>query len=371
MIDNIEIKNEDYSVIEDVLNQHNCHNVFLVCDNSLKYLKINKYLNSLFIENGKKAVFFSDFTPNPLYKSVESGVQLFNEKHCDSIFAVGGGSAIDVAKCIRIYCNMDHFKCYLDQKIISNDIFLMVMPTTAGTGSEATKFAVIYLNGEKISVSESGCLPDAVVFDPSVLDTLPLYQKKATMMDALCHSIESCLSVNSSDQSKQYAYEAIRIIVRNADNYLSNNSVVNADMLKASNLAGKAINITQTTAGHAMAYKLTTLYGIAHGHAVALCVSALLPFMVKKLTSCIEIRDREYLLTTLNDISSSFGCGNINEFIECFTNFVQNMEFDIPVPDTADFNILVHSVNHTRMKNFPLDLTEKDIDMLYHNILKT
>ena len=84
---------------------------------------------------------------------------------------------------------MDSSRNYLEQPIVPNDVKLLAIPTTAGTGSEATRYAVIYYNGVKQSVADESCIPSAVLMDSSVLKTLPLYQKKSTMLDALCHAL--------------------------------------------------------------------------------------------------------------------------------------------------------------------------------------
>lgn len=107
---------------------------------------------------------------------------------------------------------------------------------------------------------------------PGALKTLPAYQRKSTMLDALCHAVESFWSVHATAESKAYSRDALKMIRRYAEDYLANCDEGNAGMLLAANTAGKAINLTQTTAGHAMCYKLTSLYGLAHGHAAALCV---------------------------------------------------------------------------------------------------
>lgn len=78
-------------------------------------------------------------------ESIVNGVALFREENCEIIIAVGGGSAMDVAKCIKLYSNVDSKINYLEQKIIPNDIKLLAIPTTSGSGSEATRFAVILL----------------------------------------------------------------------------------------------------------------------------------------------------------------------------------------------------------------------------------
>ena len=153
-------------------------------------------------EQGLNVIHFMDYQPNPLYENVLEGVGSFRSHHCDAIVAVGGGSALDVAKCIKLYSTLEgdgEEGSFLKQPLIPNEIPFLAMPTTAGTGSEATRFAVIYFEGNKQSVSGESCIPETVLLDPAVLETLPLYQKKVTMMDALCHAIESFWSVNSTE----------------------------------------------------------------------------------------------------------------------------------------------------------------------------
>lgn len=339
--------------------------VLLVCDSSIQFLKINEYFN------GKgNIVRFSDFVPNPLYESVVEGVDIFHKENCDTIVAVGGGSAMDVAKCIKLYSNMYREENYLKQKIVPNDVPLIAVPTTAGTGSEATRYAVIYYEGEKQSIADYSCIPSVVLFDTSVLETLPLYQKKATLMDAMCHSIESFWSVNSTDESKGYSKEALSLIVNNYKDYLAGDNSKNELMLKASHIAGKAINITQTTAGHAMSYKLTSLFRIAHGHAAALCIKGIWPFMVKHTGNCIDVRGEEYLKNTFDEIADAMGCSCVEEAIDKFRNMVDELELTIPENVTdKDYEVLKNSVNPVRLKNNPVALSVEDIDVIYHDIL--
>lgn len=115
---------------------------FLVRGRSYDHLEIKEFFD-LFPH-----VEFSDFTPNPLYEQVCKGVELFNQECCEMIVAVGGGSAIDVAKCIKLFYKMDSSVNYLKQEIFDSDIPLIAVPTTAGTGSESTCHAVIYYRGK-------------------------------------------------------------------------------------------------------------------------------------------------------------------------------------------------------------------------------
>ncbi len=359
----------NYSALDKYITEKGCKSIMLVCDESLRFLKIKDYFAGLSERLNISLTYFSNFKPNPLYESVVEGVRLFKEKECDTIIAVGGGSAMDVAKCIKLYSNMNDDENYLKQKIVPNEIPLLAVPTTAGTGSEATRYAVIYYNGEKQSVADYSCIPSVVLMDPSVLKTLPEYQKKSTMLDALCHAIESLWSVNSTEESRIYSKTAIEMILANKDAYLANEESGNAAMLKAANIAGKAINITQTTAGHAMCYKLTSLYGIAHGHAAALCVCRLFPFMVMHTDKCIDPRGEDFLKDIFAQIASAMGCENADQACMKFSDIFDSLGLSVPKAEEKDFDILKNSVNPTRLKNNPVGLEIDDIDMLYHEIL--
>lgn len=359
----------NYAALDKYIIDSGCKSIMLVCDESLKFLNIKNYFGTFEDRLNVMLIRFSNFKPNPLYESVVEGVRLFHENSCEMIITVGGGSAMDVAKCIKLYSNMDSSENYLKQKIVPNDIPLIAVPTTAGTGSEATRYAVIYYNGEKQSVSDVSCIPSVVLMDPSVLKTLPEYQKKSTMLDALCHAIESFWSVNSTKESREFSKTAIQLILKNKDAYLANEETGNAEMLKAANIAGKAINITQTTAGHAMCYKLTSLYGIAHGHAAALCVSKLFPFMISHTKQCIDPRGEDFLKTIFGEIAGVMGCENADMAVLRFDEILSKLELSVPAAEEKDFEILKNSVNPTRLKNNPVCLEIDDIDMLYHQIL--
>lgn len=145
---------EQYDELDQYFQENQVKKILLVCGEFIKQLKIVEYFKHLEQRLGIKVIQFSEFKPNPLYESVVKGVEKFHKENCDMIIAVGGGSAIDVAKCIKLYSNMDTSINYLQQKIVSNSIKLLALPTTAGTGSEATRFAVIYYGGEKQSISD-------------------------------------------------------------------------------------------------------------------------------------------------------------------------------------------------------------------------
>lgn len=358
-----------YSELTSYIQESQISKAMVVCDGSLRYLRVSEYLAEIERKSGIHLIYFSDFKPNPLYESVVCGVEQFRRSNCDSIIAVGGGSAIDVAKCIKLYSNMDSNKCCFHQEIIPNDIKLLAIPTTAGTGSESTRFAVIYYNNEKQSIAHDSCLPDAFMLDPSVLKSLPDYQKKSAALDAFCHGIESFWSVNSTEESRKYSEESIKMICASLEGYLSNEEKYNSSMLHAAHLAGKAINITETTAGHAMCYKLTSLYGIAHGHGAALCVSKLWPFMIEHIDRCTDPRGSKHLSEIFSEIACAMGCASAIEAAEKFRKILYDMKLDVPVLKDNDIEILTKSVNSVRLKNNPVSLTAEMIACLYRQIL--
>ena len=344
--------------------------VMLVCDSSIAFLEA---FNDKLSRTETPMVRFSDFQPNPLYSSVTAGVKLLREEGCDSIMAVGGGSAMDVAKCIKLYadCPGDGEQGeWLKGKAVPADLPFLAMPTTAGTGSEATRYAVVYFDGAKQSITHEGFIPDTVLMDPDALKTLPLYQKKATMCDALCHAVESFWSVNSTEESKAFSREAIKEVIANMEGYLANTPEGRAGMLMAANVAGRAINITQTTAGHAMCYKITSLFGCAHGHAAMLCDRILFPWMIENTDKCIDPRGEEYLKAALDELGKALGGRDAKEGADILEKIFEKLAFEIPAADSKQIEKLTAGVNPDRLKNHPIQLDKESISGLYEKILK-
>lgn len=331
------------------IQDNNFRNCFVVCSHSFYGSDIHKILEDAVA----RIVYFDDYCPNPKYESVIKGLELFNHNNCDSIIAIGGGSAIDVAKCIKNESGKDSLK-------------LLASPTTAGTGSESTKFAVIYKDGKKTSVENECLLPDAVLFYEKMLKTLPLRQKKATALDAFSHSIESMWSINSTEESMELSKKAILLLQKNMDRYFCGDEGTYKEMFEAANLAGRAINITKTTAGHAMCYKLTSLYGVPHGQAAMIVNSELLPYMVENIDSCVDKRGKEYLLGVFKDIGKLIADDSFS-FFRLLLSKTQMYDFDINIDDLDE---LVDSVNIERLSNNPVKLSKDDIREIYLRIIR-
>ena len=346
--------------IGEILHTLDCRKFLLVCGGSFRRLPIAGYFETLDIPY----VTFTDFTPNPQYDEVCRGVEVYRANGCDAIVAIGGGSAMDVAKCIKLYAPMMDDVCYLEQPYVDTGIPLIALPTTAGTGSESTRFAVIYHHGEKQSVHHDSILPDYAVLEPAVLYTLPDYQRKCTMMDALGQAIESYWSVAATEESRKLAAEAIRGIMRHWREYIFGEDAVAAmEILRASNLAGQAIHITTTTAPHAMSYKLTTFYGLPHGHAVALC----LPRVWEYMLTCADAS----LTAVLDEIAACMGVASSQEAVALLDAMMGEMELGCPVAECRDEEIarLVAGVNVERLGNHPVPLSAEALRGLYEQIV--
>ena len=359
-----------------ILQHVGCERLFLVIDASYPFLNIKDTIEALPVVEKVK---FSDFTPNPLYEQVGQGIDLFKSSGCDAILAVGGGSAIDVAKCIKLAVLAEEGKAALIPPLVSqrlpidgSRIPFIAIPTTAGTGSESTHNAVMYYEGAKQTVTNDGILPDFAVLEPSVLKTLPLYQKKCTMMDALCQGIESWWSVNSTDESKEYSRKAVELVMAHWRKYIfENDDEAAAQIMLAANYSGRAINIAQTTAAHAMSYKITSLYKLPHGHAVAVCLPEIWVYMLDNLEKCTDYRGIAYVKDTFQLIAEVFGEDIPLNAIAKFRDIMIALGLERPISEQyeTDIVLLKRSVNPVRLKNNPISIDESDADYLYRLII--
>lgn len=365
--------------LPEILKEIGCKRLFLVVDSSYPFLNIKDAIEALPV---MEMVTFSNFTPNPLYEQVCEGVEMLKASQCEAILAVGGGSAIDVAKCIKLAVLAKEGNAAIIPPLVSqrlpidgNKILFVAIPTTAGTGSESTHNAVMYYEGSKQTVTNDGILPDYAILEPTVLKTLPLYQKKCTMMDALCQGIESWWSVNSTDESKEYSKAAVELIMAHWRQYIFDNDDDAAKVIMlAANYGGRAINIAQTTAAHAMSYKITSLYNLPHGHAVALCLPEIWDYMIGHTNNCIDIRGERYVRDVFESISRSVGASSTEEAIRIIRNMMAEMGLGFPsfVNDAeAELELLCKSVNPIRLKNNPIRLDYNSIYSFYYRIVTT
>ena len=293
-------------------------------------------------------IHYSNIKPNPKYEQIQDAIDKFKGTKFDAIIAFGGGSVIDFAKAFRFYSN------------IKTPLF--AIPTTAGTGSEATQFAVVYINGIKNSLDDPTILPDYAILDSQFTEKAPQYIKACSAIDAYCQAMESYWSVRSTKESLKYAKQAIMLINDSIEKFVLLSDMNAAEkMMLASHLSGMAINISRTTAAHALSYTITTQYGIPHGHAVALSMPDLVHanFNVSE-SNCRDSRGVSFVRAKLNDILYMIGIKTPDEFTEYWHKLMDKlgMEWRIDKLGIRNTQNIINGVNKARLANNPVDIMD-------------
>ena len=320
---------------------------------------------------------FFGFDVNPQIADLVKGVKKFKEKPYDCIIAIGGGSVLDMAKLISVFAYQEHSiqDVLKDNSTINNQKTpLLAIPTTSGTGAEATAFSVLYVNKKKYSVASKTMLPNFVYLSSSFSLTANKYLTACTGADAFCQAVESIWSINSNPESLEYALKSIDLAWNNMANAVNNNAEAKALMLEASFLAGKAINISKTTAPHAISYAFTSYYGIPHGHAVSLSLAHFFEFNCRiSHADCNDKRGRDNVLNRLQMILNILGSSEStikNDLISFFKAIGLENKISSLIDD---FNpeLITKNVNIQRLENNPRKIVSKDlhdfIDQLEQN----
>jgi alcohol dehydrogenase len=356
--------------IKEILQQLKAQNIFLVTGkNSYKLSGAEAGLADILKDY--QVIRFDDFVTNPKLEDVEIGVDMFKRDNFDVVVAIGGGSAIDIAKLINIFAaNSQSPADYIKgvAKIELPGKPLVAIPTTSGTGSEATHFAVVYIDKTKYSVADDSLIPSYAIIDPELTFTSSPSLTAATGMDALAQAIEAYWSVKSDDLSKKYAAEAIPLAFNNLAAAVDNPNLENRSaMSKASNLAGKAINISKTTAPHAISYALTSNFGVPHGHAVGVFLPGLLAYNSE--VGDDDIFDRRglgYVRQTMKEIFSFLEAENAdgarNKLIDLMKKIgLETRLGHLGLKPDEDVELIVSNVNLERASNNPRALTNSFI----------
>jgi alcohol dehydrogenase class IV len=345
-----------------ILNKYNTESIFLVHGKKSYVLSgAESVFSSFFNQQSCQLTEYTDFSVNPKMEDVEQGVKLFQSKPHSLIIGVGGGSTLDIAKLIRF------FSAYAGNPI--SEIYekkaelkpLLLFPTTAGTGSETTHFAVCYINKKKYSVSHGDIFPTASFVDYRFTVNNPPYLSACAGFDALAHAIESYWSVKSTEESRKYAKEAITILYPALLCVHKPSSAIRERVSYGAHLAGKAINISMTTAAHAYSYGITMYLGIPHGHAV----SCGLPYFFEKNMGVADeicndprgvyfVKERMYELCSLLNIPAGKTKLKLTEYIQKLFNHIQ-----ITFPKNTIWHRILDSVNLDRLYNNPVKIIKK------------
>lgn len=350
---------KDYCEIDRIFAKLGVKKPFLCCGKSFQKSSAFEYIKKF------NPIIFDNIRPNPRFEDMITASELFRAEQCDFMICAGGGSPMDSAKMIRLMTTNDVSSC-LSQPMENNNIKALFIPTTAGTGSEATKTSVFYLNEvEKTSIANYDFIPDYVIFDETLLETLPDYQRKCTCLDGLCHAVESYWSTKATDESKQYAAKAITLFFENKDSYMKNEPHGNRGMLMASYFGGKAINLTGTTAGHAMCYNITMNCGTAHGHSVASGLAKIWEYMLASGNAVNDSRGSDYVAETLSELDDLMG-GNA---LQTFSELLEEFGLESPCADEQLIPVFASKVPEKKLLTNPIHLTTQDVENIYRNIL--
>lgn len=220
---------------------------------------------------GLETVLFDKILAEPDLKLVDGAAELCRAEGCDCVLAIGGGSVIDTSKLIAMLATNEG--CCEDyqlnrRKVTAEPLFYMAMPTTCGTGAEATKVAVVFneREGWKKAVYDNSMIADVVVLDPIAISALPTKIAVFTGMDAIVHAMESAVSNGANELSRMYSHAALKLLFANITKLVDDPQDMQAktNMLLGSYLAGCSLTVGAGLA-HIVGQPLGALYHVPHG----------------------------------------------------------------------------------------------------------
>ncbi len=262
--------------------------VLLVSDEFFKNQGFCDKLVNAFKESKVECVWYYKAVPNPTTDCVEEGYKMYKENACEGIVAFGGGSPMDCAKGIGARAarpNTPISKMKGLMKVMHKLPPLFAIPTTAGTGSEATVAAVISdpRTHEKYPINDPNLIPRFAILDPKQTENLPPHMTSTTGVDALTHAVEAYIGSANTAETKKMAKEATKLIFENLEEAYKNphNLQARDAMQKAAFYAGIAFTRAYVGNVHAMAHTLGGMYGVPHGLANAI----ILPMMLDEYGS--------------------------------------------------------------------------------------
>lgn len=318
---------------------------------------------------------FSDFDVNPKIEDAVRGARIALDEGVDLLLAIGGGSPMDIAKLIKAFMpditkaeEMVRGTC----PVAESGIPLITVPTTAGSGSEATHFAVVYIGKAKFSLASPYLQPHTTILDGQLLKSASPYQKAVNGLDALAQAIEGCWAVGSTKETQDYSFEAIKLLAQHLPAVVQGGSADDLqNVMVAANLAGRSINVSKTTAPHAFSYAFTSYHNIPHGHAVWLTLPEVFEIHQRASTHSIsDPRGAEHVRGILQKISENLGMStseNSAVFLKSFMTKI-GVEHDmgkLGVETVAQRTFISEQVNAERLTNNPIHLQPETINKVF------
>ncbi len=309
---------------------------------------------------------YSGFGTNPSHEALVAALEQLKGAHVDMIIAVGGGSVMDFAKLVAIYLENPQAldAGFPDISGLPVAAPITAVPTTAGSGSDATHFAVMYRDGSKYSLASPQLQPAYVVVDPELTTGMSAAQTATSGMDALCQAMESLWARNATARSMEYARHAITLILPHLEQFCHHpDSKSRRAMALGAFFAGKAINISKTTGPHAMSYYLTDHLGVPHGEAVAMNME----FFIRKNLPVVSKNVRRDFFTLFEVSDADALAGGISRL-------KKNMGLRMDVSEAgltsrSSLKKYLDSINEERMGNNPARISTSELfDVYYRNI---
>jgi alcohol dehydrogenase class IV len=365
--------------LKKILKEYNAKNIFLITGKKSYEISGAEGKIKPFLENIKHT-YFNNFNINPTLEDVEKGIIEFKKVDPNFIIAVGGGSVIDIAKAINVLSvNEGKPNSYLKglEEIKNSGKPLIAIPLTAGTGTESTRFSTIYFNKKKYSlVHDDYTLPTISIIDPLLTMSMTPYLTASTGLDALCQGIESYWSTNSTEKSRDYAKQAVKLAWRNIEKAVNKPGKENRlNMAKAANLSGKAINISKTTACHSISYPITSYFNIPHGHAVTLTMPEMLDFNYNLTENdCNDKRGSSFVKQRIREIFNIIRAVDGYDAKDKLNNLMMKINIERKL-SKLNINkkglelIIKKGFTPDRMNNNPRNITEKQLREILERIL--
>ncbi len=318
--------------VNGILERQGIKKPLIVTDGVLVSLGMVDKLAATFTEERREYVIFDKVSPDPSVQTVEDGFAVYQANGCDGIIALGGGSPQDCAKVIgaKVARNIEIRAMAGQLKIRKTLPNIIAIPTTAGTGSEATIAAVISDVNEKFAIIDPALVPKTAILDPELMLGLPATISAATGMDALTHAIEAYLGGYSNNLTDGYAQAAITTIFESLPKVFENGEDLAAreSMALASYQAGCAFTRAFVGYVHAISHQLGAIYHIPHGLANAV----LLPYVLKfNLPSCeTRLQQLADLIGVKDGAAFIDEVVKLNKQLNIPTSFEQLKKSDIP-----------------------------------------
>lgn len=318
---------------------------------------------------------FSDFSVNPKIGDAIKGAKRANRQSSQVIVAVGGGSVLDMAKLIKgIMPSTEFAEEVATGKLAmsENTVPIVAIPTTAGSGSEETHFAVVYVEGQKYSLADNSLKPDYVILDGMLCGSAGSYQRACNVLDATSQAIESAWSVGSTAASFETAVEALGMCRAYGAKFVKSNQDLDLaqNMLMAANKAGKAINITKTTAAHAWSYGFTAKYGLAHGHAVWMTLPRIFALHIESGNRIRDTRGEGHLERVMRILCETLKITEPRNAELFLNDWLSHLDINIDktwegIVEPGDREVLAQGVNLERMMNNPVIYSHQQIEWVF------